>query len=169
MKKLFGLMALLIAAVAFTSCGDDNDEPAIPIKNIVYSTLTGGATNYETNNEKYYIFDINLHRSHNYIYIYNVKFDPRMPISITMRIPLEDVPMTFNNNALTYTIEQKNAFKETIIPELFRGSSTWTPYAEREITNLKCTVDHRNKKFSIAFTCMGTQYEDFGDLYIPQE
>lgn len=162
-------MIFAAVAVTFTSCGDDKDEPTIPVKNIVYSTLPGGATNYETTSEKYYKFDINMHRSPNYIYINNVKFDPRMPISITLRIPLDDVLMTFNNNALTYTIDQINAFKETIIPELFRGSSTWTPYAERGITNLKCTVDHRNKKFSIAFTCMGIQYEDFGDLYIPQE
>ncbi len=169
MKKILGLMALLIAAVAFTSCGNDKDEPDTPIKNTVYSTLPGGATNYETTTEKYYKFDINMYRSHNFIYIHNVKFDPRMPISITLRIPLEEIPMTFDNNALTYTIDQKNAFKETIIPELFRGSSTWTPYAEREVSNLKCTVDHRNKKFSISFNCMGTEYIDSGNLYIPQE
>lgn len=167
MRKLLSFAAVIAAFALLTSCGND-DEPQIIAKNIVYSTLTGGATNYETTNEKYYKFDINLYRSPNYIYINNVKFDPRMPISITLRISLQDMPMTFNNNTLTYTIDQTNALTKTIIPELFRGS-IWTPYPEREISNLKCIVDQRNKKFSIAFTCMGTQYEDFGDLYIPQE
>lgn len=160
MKKLFGLMALLIAAVTFTSCGDDNDEPDTPIKG-VYSTLSGGATNYETTTEKYYEFKLTETIQPNYLYIYNVKFDPRMPISITMRIPLAGVQIKHSTDGFVYTIDHAAA----ITPDLFRGA-TWTPYAEREVTNFKLNTDLKNKTFSVSFDCMGITFSDEGKLYI---
>lgn len=162
MMKKFLLFAMIFAAVAvaFTSCGDDNDEPAPPIKG-VYSTLSGGATNYETTTEKYYEFKLTETTQPNYLYIYNVKFDPRMPISITMRIPLAGVQIKHSTDGFVYTIDHA----DTITPDLFRGA-TWTPYAEREITNFKLNTDLKNKTFSVSFDCMGMTFSDSGNLYI---
>lgn len=161
MKKLFGLMALLIAAVTFTSCGNDEPDPDdIPIKG-VYSTLTDGATNYETTTEKYYKFELWETAKPKYLYIHNVKFDPRMPISITMRIPLDGVEIkqgSGDSSMQTWTIDHPGA----ITPDLFRGG-TWTPYAEREVTNLKLTLT--TKTFMVTFTCIGIPFSDEGAIY----
>ena len=158
MKKLLGLMALLIAAVTFTSCGNDEPDPIPTVKGI-YSTLSDGSTNYEKTTEKYYKFDVMEDVSTKYLYIYNVKFDPRMPISITMRVPLTSVQVKKTANG--YAIDQN----EAIIPDLYRGG-TWTPYAEREVTNLHVNIDTKAKTFTLTMTCIGIAFNDEGKLYI---
>lgn len=159
MKKLFGLMAMLLVAMTFVSCGDDKDEPDQPKINGIYSVLSGNATNYETTTESFYKFDV-LGTSGRYIEMHNVKFDSRMPITITMRVPLSDCSRYVVNDS--YTFDGQSI---SITPDLYRGG-TWTPYSERPITKLLVHFDTKKKTYDIKFDCSGITVSGEGTLYI---
>lgn len=149
---------MLLVALTWVSCGNDEPTPPPVAPEGYYSVLTEG-TNYETTTEQYYRFDLGEGRTaaESYINFYNFKFDPRMPITITMRINLAKATIAKTADGYTVTCE------EEIVPDLYRGG-VYTPYAERPVSQLTLTIDKKKMTYAISFYCSGMTFTDSGSI-----
>lgn len=150
MKKL--LPALLFAALCltFTACGDDKDEPIVIDTQKIESV-------YENETDVHYVFDIDLYKDSSSIYFYNVKFTigERESPAMTIRI---DAPVTVDNTGKIYTYAGTN-----IVPFITMGPVP-VPAPDFIVTNLTCTVNTKDKTYSMYFNCHGGEYADSGKL-----
>ena len=148
MKKLLSMLFVAaMISIAFTACGDDKDEPDVPQPQNLESID-------ESETDAHFTFDIDVNKDSSSIYIYNVKFDERMPVTVNIRI---DAPCTVDKTGKVFTLAGTD-----IIPYLLSG--TPKPMPSYLITNLTCTVDTKQKTYSIFFNCHGGEYSNSGRL-----
>ncbi len=149
MKKLFSVLFLALTlsmGVSLVSCGDDKDEPDAP--------KTQSLESVESENEAHFVFDIDVNKDSSSIFIYNVKFSERMPVTVNIRI---DAPCKADKTGKIFTFAGTD-----IIPYLLSG--TPKPMPSYLVTNLTSTVNTDNKSFSISFDANGGHYEKAGKL-----
>ena len=123
-----------------TACGDEKDEPEVPKTQQIESE-------HGVTNDTYLIWDIDLSQDSSKIYVYNVKFDEKMPVTVNVLI---DAPCTIDKTGKVYTFSGTD-----IIPNLLMGN-TPTPYPTLRVNNLRSVVDTEKKTYSISFDCQGT-------------
>ena len=148
MKELLPVLLLAVLSLAFTACGDDNDEPVVPTTQKIESV-------YQNETEPHYVFDIDMGKDSSSIYLYNVKFSEQMPVTVNIRI---DAPVTVDQSGEVFTYAGTN-----IVPYLIMGS-TPVPRSDFMVTNLTCTVDTKNKAYDMFFNCHGGEYKNSGKL-----
>ncbi len=153
MKKLFSM--LLIAALfsmAVTSCGNDNDEPDVP-------TTASLESQYESETDVHFLFDINTEKDSSSIYMYNIVFTIGDAVSPAMNIRV-DAPVTVDKTGKIFTYAGTG-----IHPWMKRGSTMMQLTDPRYlVTDLTCTVNTSNKTYSIKFDCHGGHFDNTGTL-----
>lgn len=146
MKKFF---TVLLAATLFSvlgtalvACGDDKDEPVVPVAQTLESEH--GAAN-----DTYLVYDIDLEKDSSTINVHNAVFtmgdvsSPQLNISI-------DAPCTVDKSGKVFTLAGTN-----IVPKLVRGN-TPVPIPTLRVNNLRSVVNTEKKTYSISFSCQGT-------------
>lgn len=143
---------LLVATLSmgFVSCGDDKDEPKVPETQNLTSVHQG-------ENDKYFVFDIDMKKDKSTIYMYNIQFAPGAP-KMTLRV---NVPVSLNADGDTYIMSGTNLVAEMNMP-----SAGWVPMQEDQyqLKNLKCTVNPKAKEYSLSFDAHGGHFEENGKL-----
>ncbi len=164
MKKLFGMMALLLACFTVASCGDDNDEPTFVTPSGMYSALSDGSVDYENATETYYKFELGdgVAPADSYLYMYNIKFDENMPVTITMRLNLAGATITKTSSGYTVTLNEET------VAELYRGG-VYTPYTRTPFTMVNLELNLVKKTYSLTYACNYSgnviTLSDSGNLY----
>lgn len=142
---------LLIATLSlgFISCGDDKDEPELPKTQNLESV-------HESENEAYFVFDINMDQDKGTIYMYNIQF-AGAPMTMNLRV---NAPVSLNTAGNAYILSGSG-----LVAEMQRGES-WTPMTgeQYQLQNLMCTVNPKAKLYSIAFDAHGGHFEETGKL-----
>ena len=134
--------------LTFTACGDEKDEPVVPVQNL--------ESVYEEG-EAHFTFDINLDKDSSSIYLYNVVFTIGEAQSPAMIIRI-DAPVTVDKTGKVFTYAGTD-----IIPFWLQGT-TPVPAPGFIVTNLICTVNTKEKTYHLAFDCHGGHYENSGLL-----
>ena len=150
MKKL--LPALLFAALflAFAACGDENDEPEVPMTQQLESEIddeTGARV----------VFDIDLNKDSSSVYVYNAVFTIGERVSPPMDIRI-DSPCSVDKSGTVYTLSGTG-----MIPYMKMGS-TFVPVPSMPVTNFICTVNTKEKTYSTSFDCHGGHWAKSGKL-----
>ena len=149
MKKIISMLCMATAlSVMLTACGDDKDEPVAPTTQKIESV-------YQNETEPHYVFDIDMSKDSSSIYLYNVKFSDKMPVTVNIRI---DAPVTVDKSGKVFTYAGTN-----IVPYLIMGS-TPVPRSDFMVTNLTCTVDTKKKTYDMFFNCHGGEFKAAGEL-----
>ena len=96
MKKLFSMLFIAtMLGLVFTACGDDKDEPEMPKAQNLQST-------HESENDTYFVFDIDLDKDSSTIYMYNIVFHIGEATSPAMTLRV-DAPVTVDKSGKVYT------------------------------------------------------------------
>ena len=140
MKKIFSMLLFVaLLSTAMVACGDDKDEPDAPVAQQIESE-------HGVTNDTYLIWDIDMSQDSSKIFVYNVKFDEKMPVTVNVLI---NAPCTVDKTGKVYTFSGTD-----IIPNLIMGS-TPTPYTTLRVNNLTSVVNTEKKTYSISFSCQG--------------
>ena len=145
------LFIATMLGMVFTACGDDKDDPVVPTQKLesVYSEPT----------DTHFMFDIDLNKDSSSIYLYNIVFRIGEAVSPAMNIRI-DAPVTVDKSGKVYTYSGTG-----IMPYMLRGSTPVPmPGDAYLVTDLTCTVDTKNKQYSITFDCHGGHFNDAGKL-----
>ncbi len=146
---------MLLFAMTFVSCGDD--EPETKIKGI-YSVLPGNKTNYSTTTDHYFKFDV-LSDNGRYLEVHNEQYSGGK--SFTMRINLSNCSRYVINSS--YSFEGKNL---EITPDYYYGGS-WVPNDNDGIvTNVVIKFDTSKKTYELSYEHGGVATSASGELYI---
>ena len=123
-----------------------------------FSTLADGSNNYfnELTGElepttTFCVYTFNSDNKTVDIDMYNVKFAPKMPIQMRIRIPA--VPATLAYGTI-------NLEAEEIVPYAYSTLDKATPMDSRTVTALTSTLDYRNGEFQLEFNCMGQHFNN---------
>ena len=152
MKKLFSMLFVAtMLGMVFTACGDEKDEPVIKTQNLesVYTNET----------DTHFLFDINLDKDSNSIFMYNIVFRIGEATSPAMTLRV-DAPVTVDKSGKIYTYSGTG-----IVAYMMRGT-TWVPMPGESymVHNLLCTVDTKQKTYYLTFDCHGGHFEENGKL-----
>ena len=150
MKKLFSMLFIAtMLSMVLMSCGDDKDEPEMPKTQNLESV-------HESENETYFVFDIDMNKDKSTIYMYNIKFAPAAP-AMTLRV---DVPVKLNDSGKAYILTGTD-----LVADMQRGGS-WVPMEAEQyhLNNLTCTVNPGSKLYYISFDAHGGHFEQNGEL-----
>ncbi len=83
------------------------------------------------------------------IFMYNVKFDEKMPVLDCIEIP--NVPATFTNSG--YTLKGTD-----IVPYYYDSNDQRIPMDSRTVTNLECELNFLTGDLMVSFDCMGKHF-----------
>ena len=153
MKKLFSMLFIAtMLGLVFTACGDDKDEPEAPKAQNLQST-------HESENDTYFVFDIDLDKDSSTIYMYNIVFHIGEATSPAMTLRV-DAPVTVDKSGKVYTYSGTG-----ILAYMLRGTS-WAPMPGDAylVNNLTCNVNPEAKTYAITFDCHGGHFEESGKL-----
>ena len=143
MKKIFSMLFVAtMLGMVFVACGDEKDEPAPTISQMIES-VHGEA------NDTYLIWDINTANDSSAIYVYNAVFSMGATTSPALNIRV-DAPCTVDKKGKVFTLAGTG-----IVPCLMMGG-TAVPFPTLHVNNLKSIVNTENKTYSISFDCQGT-------------
>jgi hypothetical protein len=114
---------------------------------------------YDNETETHFTFDINLNKELSIIELYNIVFTIGSAQSPAMNIRI-DAPVTYDRNTRTYTYAGTG-----ITPYMIRGGSLIPMEGDAyRVTDLTCTVNVKDKTYSISFDCHGGHYENSGKI-----
>ena len=114
---------------------------------------------YDNETETHFTFDINLNKELSIIELYNIVFTIGPAQSPAMNIRI-DAPVTYDRNTRTYTYAGTG-----ITPYMIRGGSLIPMEGDAyRVTDLTCTVNVKDKTYSISFDCHGGHYENSGKI-----
>ncbi len=143
MKKFFSMLFIAAAlGMMITACGDEKDEPDLPVTQQLESE-------HGEANDTYLIYDIDLNKDSSTIYVYNAVFQMGGVSSPPLNISV-NAPCTVDKTGKVFTLVGTD-----IVPNLVRGN-TPVPFPTLRVNNLRSTVDIEKKTYSISFDCQGT-------------
>lgn len=114
---------------------------------------------YESETETHFMFDIDMAKDSSSIYMYNVVFHIGEATSPAMTLRV-DAPVTVDQSNKVYT------YAGTGIVAYMQRGGTWLPMPGEAylVNNLKCTVNTSAKTYDIAFDCHGGHFAESGKL-----
>ena len=143
MKKLyFVLLFAGLLSMSLVSCGDEKDEPVVPVSQKIES-VHGEA------NDTYLVWDIDMAKDSSSIIVYNAVFQMGAATSKALNIRI-DAPCTVDKKGKVFTFTGTG-----IVPCLMMGSSA-VPFPTLHVNNLRSIVNTENKTYSISFDCQGS-------------
>lgn len=152
MKKFFSMLFIVtMLSMVLVSCGDDEPDPAIPTQKLESA--------YVDATDTHYTFDIDLNKDSSSIYLYNIVFRIGEATSPAMNIRI-DAPVTVDKSGKVYTYSGNK-----IMPYMLRGTTPVPmPGDDYQVNNLTCSVDTKNRTYSIKFDCHGGHFDESGKL-----
>lgn len=114
---------------------------------------------YESETDAHFMFDIDLDKDSSSIYMYNIVFRIGEATSPAMTLRV-NAPVTVDKDGKIYTYSGTG-----IVPDLMRGT-IWVPMTGDAymVHNLTCTVNPEAKDYYITFDCHGGHFEQTGKL-----
>lgn len=112
---------------------------------------------YENVNNLHFAFDIDMSKDLSYIYLYNIIFTIGTQQSPALNVRI-DAPVTYDKNTATYT------FSGTGLPPYQIRGGSLIPMTDElyRVNDLTCTINLKNKTYSITFDCHGGHYDSTG-------
>lgn len=114
---------------------------------------------FESETDTHFLFDIDLEKDSSSIYMYNIVFRIGEATSPAMTLRV-DAPVTVDNDGKVFTYSGTG-----IVAFMMRGT-TWNPMPGDAylVHNLTCTVKPDAKEYYITFDCHGGHFEQTGKL-----